>query len=133
MAQQTVHGLRGDQQLLPGGGGRCAEIALPEAVACRRPQPLRPAPVTAGKKPQELFGKFTWKIDNFSEISKRELRSNQFDVGEYKWWVAGPCAAPEGRGEASHSPRPPAQVHPRLPPGLRRVQSPVPVLVRGRL
>ncbi len=40
---------------------------------------------SAGKKPHELFGKFTWKIENFSEISKRELRSNQFDVGEYKW------------------------------------------------
>ena len=39
----------------------------------------------AAKKPNELFGKFTWKIENFSEISKRELRSNQFDVGDYKW------------------------------------------------
>ncbi len=41
--------------------------------------------VHAAKKPNELFGKFTWKIEQFSEISKRELRSNQFDVGEYKW------------------------------------------------
>ena len=39
----------------------------------------------AGRKPNELFGKFTWKIERFSEISKRELRSAQFDVGDYKW------------------------------------------------
>jgi len=32
-------------------------------------------------KPGSLYGKFTWKIDTFSEISKRELRSNMFDVG----------------------------------------------------
>jgi hypothetical protein len=38
-----------------------------------------------GKRPNELFGKFTWKIENFSEIGKRELRSSRFDVGEYKW------------------------------------------------
>lgn len=41
--------------------------------------------VVAGPKPHELYGKFTWKIENFSEISKRELRSNVFDVGNYKW------------------------------------------------
>jgi len=40
-----------------------------------------------GVKPNALFGKFTWRIENFSEISKRELRSSQFDVGEYKWCV----------------------------------------------
>lgn len=39
----------------------------------------------AGPKPSELYGKFTWKIENFSEISKRELRSNIFEVGGYKW------------------------------------------------
>ena len=39
----------------------------------------------AGPKPHELYGKFTWKIENFSETSKRELRSNVFDVGGYKW------------------------------------------------
>eukprot|EP00882_Tetradesmus_deserticola_P033568 GHRQ01038360.1.p1 GENE.GHRQ01038360.1~~GHRQ01038360.1.p1 ORF type:complete len:105 (+),score=8.94 GHRQ01038360.1:222-536(+) len=38
-----------------------------------------------GARPNELFGKFTWRIDNFSDIGKRELRSHQFDVGEYKW------------------------------------------------
>jgi len=34
-----------------------------------------------------MYGKFTWKIENFSEISKRELRSNVFEVGGYKWCV----------------------------------------------
>jgi hypothetical protein len=34
-----------------------------------------------------LYGKFTWKIENFSEISKRELRSNVFEVGGMKWYI----------------------------------------------
>jgi hypothetical protein len=42
-----------------------------------------------GPKPHELYGKFTWKIENFSETSKRELRSNVFDVGNYKWYAKG--------------------------------------------
>ena len=37
-------------------------------------------------------GRFTWKIDTFSEISKRELRSNVFEVGSYKWCAAGPLS-----------------------------------------
>ncbi len=41
--------------------------------------------IYAGPKPTDLYGKFTWKIENFSEISKRELRSNVFEVGGYKW------------------------------------------------
>eukprot|EP00268_Persea_americana_P053463 TRINITY_DN6050_c0_g1_i7.p1 TRINITY_DN6050_c0_g1~~TRINITY_DN6050_c0_g1_i7.p1 ORF type:complete len:1110 (+),score=245.64 TRINITY_DN6050_c0_g1_i7:298-3627(+) len=40
-----------------------------------------------GPKPSELYGKFTWKIENFSQINKRELRSNAFDVGGYKWYI----------------------------------------------
>ncbi|KAJ8531485.1 hypothetical protein K7X08_026919 [Anisodus acutangulus] len=40
-----------------------------------------------GPKPSELYGKYTWKIDKFSQISKRELRSNAFDVGGYKWYI----------------------------------------------
>ena len=39
-----------------------------------------------GLKPSELYGKYTWKIEKFSEINKRELRSNQFEVGGYKWY-----------------------------------------------
>ena len=45
---------------------------------------MRPR-LAAGPQPLDLYGKFTWKIENFSEISKRELRSNVFEVGNYKW------------------------------------------------
>ncbi|KAI4373914.1 hypothetical protein MLD38_011972 [Melastoma candidum] len=38
-------------------------------------------------KPSELFGKHTWKIENFSQINKRELRSSIFDAGGYKWYI----------------------------------------------
>lgn len=38
-------------------------------------------------KPSELYGKYTWKIEKFSQISKRELRSNAFEVGGYKWYI----------------------------------------------
>lgn len=37
------------------------------------------------KQPGALFGRYTWRISQFSELGKRELRSSQFDVGEYKW------------------------------------------------
>ncbi|XP_033513008.1 TNF receptor-associated factor homolog 1b-like isoform X1 [Nicotiana tomentosiformis] len=41
----------------------------------------------AGPKPSELYGKYTWKIDKFSQINKRELRSNAFEVGGFKWYI----------------------------------------------
>ncbi|XP_073283683.1 TNF receptor-associated factor homolog 1a-like isoform X2 [Primulina huaijiensis] len=40
-----------------------------------------------GQKPSELYGKHTWKIDKFSQVNKRELRSNAFEVGGYKWYI----------------------------------------------
>ncbi|KAI0498060.1 hypothetical protein KFK09_021301 [Dendrobium nobile] len=40
-----------------------------------------------GPKPSELYGKFTWKIENFRQLNKRELRSNIFEVGGYKWYI----------------------------------------------
>ncbi|XP_074345967.1 TNF receptor-associated factor homolog 1b-like isoform X2 [Apium graveolens] len=40
-----------------------------------------------GQKPSELYGRYTWKIDKFSQINKRELRSNAFEVGGYKWYI----------------------------------------------
>ncbi|XP_022844131.1 MATH domain-containing protein At5g43560-like isoform X2 [Olea europaea var. sylvestris] len=40
-----------------------------------------------GLKPSELYGKYTWKIDKFSQINKRELRSKAFEVGGYKWYI----------------------------------------------
>ncbi|KAI4345762.1 hypothetical protein L6164_012858 [Bauhinia variegata] len=41
----------------------------------------------SGPKPSELYGRYTWKIENFSQITKRELRSNAFEVGGYKWYI----------------------------------------------
>lgn len=41
----------------------------------------------SGPRPSELYGKFTWKIENYSQINKRELRSNAFEVGGYKWYI----------------------------------------------
>jgi hypothetical protein len=61
-----------------------------------RPSAKPPSPSHAGPSPQQLYGRYTWKIDNFSEISKRELRSNVFEVGSYKWCAshpARPCGA----------------------------------------
>eukprot|EP00798_Chlamydomonas_sp_ICE-L_P015975 gene15975-22105_t len=52
-----------------------------------------------GPKPHELYGKFTWKIENFSETSKRELRSNVFDVGGYKWYI---LVYPQGCDVCNH-------------------------------
>ncbi|KAM7260483.1 hypothetical protein ACFE04_016224 [Oxalis oulophora] len=40
-----------------------------------------------GLRPSELYGKYTWKIEKFSQINKRELRSNAFEVGGYKWYI----------------------------------------------
>ncbi|KAJ6321633.1 hypothetical protein OIU77_011663 [Salix suchowensis] len=40
-----------------------------------------------GPKPSELYGKYTWKIEKFSQINKRELRSDAFEVGGYKWYI----------------------------------------------
>ncbi|XWS39219.1 hypothetical protein CRYUN_Cryun18bG0031600 [Craigia yunnanensis] len=40
-----------------------------------------------GPIPSELYGKYTWKIEKFSQINKRELRSNAFEVGGYKWYI----------------------------------------------
>ncbi|XP_074340069.1 TNF receptor-associated factor homolog 1a-like isoform X2 [Apium graveolens] len=40
-----------------------------------------------GPKPSELYYKFTWKIEKFSQINKRELKSNAFKVGDYNWYI----------------------------------------------
>ena len=52
-----------------------------------------------GPRPSDLYGKFTWKIENFSEISKRELRSNVFEVGNYKWYI---LVYPQGCDVCNH-------------------------------
>ena len=48
---------------------------------------------------RDRYGKFTWKIENFSEISKRELRSNVFEVGGYKWYI---LVYPQGCDVSNH-------------------------------
>ncbi|XP_022851471.1 MATH domain-containing protein At5g43560-like isoform X2 [Olea europaea var. sylvestris] len=40
-----------------------------------------------GPRPSELYGKYTWKISKFSQINKRELRSDVFEAGSYKWYI----------------------------------------------
>ncbi|KAA6428269.1 MAG: hypothetical protein FRX49_01865 [Trebouxia sp. A1-2] len=50
-------------------------------------------------QPHGLYGKFTWKIENFSEISKRELRSTVFEVGSYKWYI---LVYPQGCDVCNH-------------------------------
>ncbi|KAL8238551.1 hypothetical protein R6Q59_015118 [Mikania micrantha] len=39
------------------------------------------------EKPSDLYGKYTWRIEKFSQINKRELRSDAFEVGGYKWYI----------------------------------------------
>lgn len=52
-----------------------------------------------GPRPTDLYGKFTWKIEKFSEISKRELRSNVFEVGGYRWYI---LVYPQGCDVCNH-------------------------------
>lgn len=52
-----------------------------------------------GLKPSELYGKHTWKIEKFSQINKRELRSNAFEVGGYKWYI---LVYPQGCDVCNH-------------------------------
>ncbi|CAH8336708.1 unnamed protein product [Eruca vesicaria subsp. sativa] len=40
-----------------------------------------------GIKPSQLFVRHKWKIEKFSEIKKRELRSSVFEAGGYKWYI----------------------------------------------
>ncbi|KAF8098003.1 hypothetical protein N665_0276s0004 [Sinapis alba] len=37
--------------------------------------------------PSELYGTYTWKIGNFLEKSKKEIRSNVFEVGGHQWYI----------------------------------------------
>ncbi|KAK1430403.1 hypothetical protein QVD17_13111 [Tagetes erecta] len=40
-----------------------------------------------GQKPSALYGKYTWKIEKYSQINRRELRSNTFVVGGHEWYI----------------------------------------------
>lgn len=70
----------------------------------------------------DLYGKFTWKIENFSEISKRELRSNVFEVGGMKWCVTNNIADARvyaaRRRDLPKSRKTRLLAPPRLPPAL---------------
>ncbi|KAL1536095.1 TNF receptor-associated factor 1a [Salvia divinorum] len=52
-----------------------------------------------GPKPSDLYGKYIFKIDKFSQINKRELRSNAFEVGGYKWFI---LIYPQGCDVSNH-------------------------------
>ncbi|XP_047309209.1 TNF receptor-associated factor homolog 1a-like [Impatiens glandulifera] len=40
-----------------------------------------------GLKPSKLYKKYTWTVEEFSQINKRELRSSAFEVAGYKWYI----------------------------------------------
>ena len=63
----------------PPNPARVSRLALRTALHL----PLPPA----GPQTSELYGKFTWKLERFGDSGKRELRSNVFEVGSFKWWV----------------------------------------------
>ncbi|XP_020587073.1 LOW QUALITY PROTEIN: MATH domain-containing protein At5g43560-like, partial [Phalaenopsis equestris] len=52
-----------------------------------------------GPRPSELYGKHTWKIENYSQINKRELRSDEFEIGGYKWYI---LVYPQGCDVCNH-------------------------------
>ena len=41
--------------------------------------------VISGTRPLDLFGQYTWRIENFSKEKKREMKSEPFEAGGYKW------------------------------------------------
>lgn len=43
--------------------------------------------LTKSHDPHSLYGSFTWKVPNFKDVSKRELKSSSFSVGPYKWYI----------------------------------------------
>ncbi|GJM92962.1 hypothetical protein PR202_ga09471 [Eleusine coracana subsp. coracana] len=38
-----------------------------------------------GPRPSDLFGRYTWRIENFSKEKNREMKSEPFEAGGYKW------------------------------------------------
>ena len=41
--------------------------------------------VLLGPGPSNLFGRYTWRIENFSKEKKREMKSEPFEAGGFKW------------------------------------------------
>ncbi|KAG2618273.1 TNF receptor-associated factor homolog 1a-like isoform X1 [Panicum virgatum] len=53
----------------------------------------------AGPKPSGLFGHYTWRIENFSKEKKREMKSEPFEAGGYKWYI---LVYPQGCDVSNH-------------------------------
>uniref|UniRef100_A0A0E0DTN9 MATH domain-containing protein n=1 Tax=Oryza meridionalis TaxID=40149 RepID=A0A0E0DTN9_9ORYZ len=52
-----------------------------------------------GPKPSDLFGRYTWRIENFSKEKKREMKSEPFEAGGYKWYI---LVYPQGCDVSNH-------------------------------
>ncbi|CAM0954696.1 unnamed protein product [Alopecurus aequalis] len=52
-----------------------------------------------GPKPSELYGRHTWRIENFSKEKKREMKSDPFEAGGYKWYI---LVYPQGCDVSNH-------------------------------
>eukprot|EP00890_Picochlorum_soloecismus_P004640 jgi/Picsp_1/5177/NSC_02540-R1_protein len=65
---------------------RCARPTIVDAIACSSSSYMDDA-VTKSHDPHTLYGSFTWKVPNFRDVSKRELKSSAFSVGPYKWYI----------------------------------------------
>ncbi|KAL6614405.1 hypothetical protein ACP70R_036675 [Stipagrostis hirtigluma subsp. patula] len=52
-----------------------------------------------GPRPSELFGRYTWRIENFSKEKKREMKSEPFEAGGYKWYI---LVYPQGCDVSNH-------------------------------
>ena len=64
---------------------RCARPTIADAIACS--SSYMDDAVTKSHDPHMLYGSFTWKVPNFRDVSKRELKSSAFSVGPYKWYI----------------------------------------------
>ncbi|KQK10017.1 TNF receptor-associated factor homolog 1b isoform X2 [Brachypodium distachyon] len=52
-----------------------------------------------GPGPSNLFGGHTWKIKNFSKEKKREMKSEPFEAGGFKWYI---LVYPQGCDVSNH-------------------------------
>ncbi|CAO2194868.1 unnamed protein product [Urochloa humidicola] len=52
-----------------------------------------------GPRPLDLFGRHTWRIENFSNEKKREMKSEPFEAGGYKWYI---LVYPQGCEVSNH-------------------------------
>nr|CAB3464779.1 unnamed protein product [Digitaria exilis] len=52
-----------------------------------------------GPNPSTLFGRYTWRIENFSKEKKREMKSDPFEAGGYKWYI---LVYPQGCDVSNH-------------------------------